>query len=32
LRAAARPMTRNAWKLDVMAAVLERTLLDLAAS
>jgi xanthine dehydrogenase YagS FAD-binding subunit len=31
LRAAARPMTRNAWKLDVMSTVLERTLLDLAA-
>jgi xanthine dehydrogenase YagS FAD-binding subunit len=30
LRAAARPMTRNAWKLEVMATVLERTLLDLA--
>ena len=30
LRAVARPMTRNAWKLDVMATLLERTLLDLA--
>jgi xanthine dehydrogenase YagS FAD-binding subunit len=28
LRAAARPMTQNAWKLEVMATVLERTLLD----
>jgi xanthine dehydrogenase YagS FAD-binding subunit len=30
LRAAARPMTRNAWKLDVMDTLLERTLLDMA--
>lgn len=30
LRGAARPMTQNAWKLDVMATVLERSLLDMA--
>jgi xanthine dehydrogenase YagS FAD-binding subunit len=30
LRTVARPMTRNAWKLDVMATVLERALLDVA--
>jgi xanthine dehydrogenase YagS FAD-binding subunit len=31
-RAAAKPMTNNAWKVDVAATVLERSLLSVAGS